>query len=113
MAKAYDEKKKALRILAWYEDFDGGLDRWKESFYTLWRCQLTWDFAYSITLRETRSKGVYVSLLIKPAYKDSLLDNMEDFGYRNVEVQEEPIGLIYGFDRYEELKDIEEVFIDY
>ena len=112
MAKVLDEKQKAIRILSWYEDFDGNVDRWKDSFYTLWRWQLTYDFAYSIVLRETRAKGVYVSLLVKPAFKDCVLDTMKDLGYREIKAEDEMVGLIYGYDR-KELEDIEEVFIDY
>lgn len=107
-----DEKKTALRINAWFEDFEGNLDKWKESFYTIWRYQLTWDFAYSIVLRETRKKGVYVSMLINPTYKSSTLDMMYDLGYRELTIEEEPVGFVSGYD-HKELHDMEQLIIDY
>lgn len=110
--KICDEKKTALRINAWYEDFEGNLEKWKDSFYTIWRYQLTWEFAYSIVLRETRKKGVYVSMLINTTYKDNVLDMMYDLGYRELMTEQEPVGFVSGYD-HEELHDMEQLIIDY
>ena len=109
MKKVYDEKKPALRIVAHYENFDGGIERWKDSFYILWRYQLTWDFAYRIDVRESRKRGVYVDLLIQPAYKDTLLETMDDLGYKDIQTDETFVGLIDAYD----IGDIEELILDY
>lgn len=112
MARFYDEKEPALRVIAHYEDFDGGIDKWKDSFYQLWRIQLTWDIAHSIYLRETRKRGVYVDLLIKPAYKEELLANMDDFGYKNIQTYDENVAFLSTYDR-DELYDVAEIHLDY
>jgi hypothetical protein len=112
MARFYDEKEKAIRVNAFYEDFDGDIERWKDSFYQLWRIQLTWEIAYSINLRETRSRGVYIDLLIKPAYKEQLLESMDDFGYKNIQTEETNIAFLSTYDR-KELADIEDIYLDY
>ena len=112
MRKIYDEKEKAIRVTAYYEDFDGDTERWKDSFYQLWRIQLTWEIAYSINLRETRSRGVYVDLLIKPAYLEELLTNMDDFGYKNIQTEEVNVAFIDTFG-HKELEDVEDIYLDY
>ena len=105
MKKVWDEKKPALRIVAHYENFDGQLDKWKDSLYILWRYQMTWDFAYRIDVRESRSRGVYVDLLIKPTYKEEVLETMDDLGYKGIITDETFVGIIdaYGIDEVEEL----------
>lgn len=112
MRKIYDEKEKAIRVTAYYEDFDGDTERWKDSFYQLWRIHLTWGIAYSINLRESRKRGVYVDLLIKPVYKEQLLESMDDSGYKNIQTEETNVVFIDAF-VHEELKDVEEVYLDY
>ena len=112
MPRVYDEKMTALRVNTFYEDFDGGIERWKDSFYQLWRIQLTWEIAYSINLRETRSRGVYVDLLIKPVYKEELLANMDDFGYKNIQTEEVNVAFIDTFG-HKELEDVEDIYLDY
>ena len=84
----------ALLVTSTYEAFDGGLDRWKDSLYMLFRYNMTWSFAYSIDVIESRSRGVFVSLRINPAYRDELLATMEDLGYRDTKVSDDPIGHI-------------------
>ena len=102
----------AVRIEASYEDFNGNLDKWKDSFYQLWRLQLTWGFAHRITLNETKH-GVFVSLLVRPAYRDNAVETMDGFGYKNIKTYHENIGVIECptdalVDMY-----IEEIEIDY
>ena len=104
--------KDAIRIEARYEDFDGNLDKWKDSFYQLWRLQLTWGFAHRITLNETK-RGVFVCLLVKPVFRDNAVETMDGFGYKNIRTYHENIGEIeYPSDKLLDLG-IEEVEIDY
>ena len=91
------EKEKAIRVESNFEDFDGDIERWRNSFYTIWRYQLTWDFAYRITVIERRS-GVYVSLLIKPVFKEDVLGMMEDLGYQNVTTEDCNVAFISSYD---------------
>ena len=111
MKKMYDEKTSVIRMRATFEDFDGGLEKWKESFYMVWRWQLTWNFAYSLKLNETRANGVLVDMLVKPAYRQNVLDMMKELGYQNISENTEYIGIVdmYGHD---ELEDIEALILD-
>lgn len=108
---AYIEKEKAIEITASYRDFEGDIERWRDSFYTLWRYQMTWDYAYKIIVSESNSKGVFVQLLVNPAYKDSLIDTMDGLGYRNIITNDTYIGLFNPFDS--SMEDIEYIQLDY
>ena len=112
MRKSYDEKKKAVYITASLNDFDGDVPKWKEAFYELWRYQMTWDYAWQITVNESRSDGVYVRIIASPAYKKNLVDLMEYIGYRNITVADTFIGEVSAFDRTE-LEDIELLVLEY
>lgn len=87
------------RVRAYITDFvqDFG-STWKGSFYELWRYQMTWNFAYEIKVHETSDKDVCVSMLVKNAYLKNVLDTMESLGYRNVQIEEEHIGIIQIYD---------------
>jgi hypothetical protein len=87
------EVQEALRVTSKFSDFNGDLDKWKDSFYQLWRLQMTWNFAYQLELDETKS-GVYVSMLIKPAFEENVLVNMEGFGYRKIHTYPEKFGML-------------------
>ena len=104
--------KDAVRIEASYADFNGDLNKWEDSFYQLWRLQLTWRFAYRITLEETR-QGVYVCLLVKPSYRDNAVETMDSFGYKNILTFHENIGVIeYPSDELLDME-IEQIEVDY
>ena len=107
-----DRKEPAVRICAWYEDFDGNIEDWRDAFYNVWRWQLTYDFAYRIDLRESRRKGVFVDLLIRPAYKQQVIETMDDLGYKNINTESVHVGIVYGYET-PEVEDIEELVIDY
>ena len=95
------EVQEALRVTSYFKSFDGDLDRWKDSFYQLWRLQLTFSFAHQIALYETRSGGVYVSLLIDPKYEEDVLVNMEGLGYRDIRTCPEHLGVVaYTSDKF-------------
>ena len=112
MAKVYDAEQKAYRVIAHFKDFEGLVDKWVKQFYELWRLQLTWSYAYSIELNESRANGVYVDLLIKTPYKKHLVECMEELGYANIQVHEVKVGMVDAFD-HNELDDIEMLVLDY
>ena len=85
--------KDAIRVNASFKDFDGELDKWKDSFYQVWRLQLTWGFAYRIDLCETKN-GVYLNMLVKKAYKDNVLETLDGFGYKKIQTFHENVGEI-------------------
>ena len=92
--------QKAVRVTASLESFDGDVYKWKDSFYQIWRYQLTYRFAYKIDLAESSKSGVYLTMVIKPAYKSNLLDIMDDLGYCKVKTEEENIGVIDASDAF-------------
>ena len=102
------EKEKAILVEAKQEDFDGDTEWWRNSFYTIWRYQMTWDFAHSIKVDERRSSGVYVRLLIKPVYKEDVLGMMEDLGYRNVTTEDCNVAFISSYD----VQNVEDIILD-
>ena len=108
--RVFDEIEKAVRVTANYGNFDGDIAKWKESFYMIWRYQLTWSFAYEITLNESR-RGVFVDLLIKPAFKNDVAGMMEDLGYKEVQFSDERVGVIYRYDN-DIPSDIDYIFAD-
>ena len=63
-------------IYANLDNFDGGLTEWKDSIYQLFRYNMTFDFAHRIDVREGRENGVYVYLVIRPAFQESLMNTM-------------------------------------
>ena len=102
------ETRKAIRITARYREFNGTLEQWKESFYELWRYQLTWGFAYSLGLNEGR-EGVFLELAIRPQYRDHVIDLMERLGYEGIFEADHTLGII---DPYE-LEDIDDVILEW
>ncbi len=88
------EVQPAISIMAYLNSFDGDVEKWKDSFYQVWRYQLSWSFAYDIQLEESRRSGVFLRMVIKPEKKSNVLDVLESLGYRNVQVDPENIGVI-------------------
>ncbi len=84
----------AVRLEAYFEDFKGSVDDWKIAFYEVWRYQMYYTFAYSITVEEKNDSSVYMSLLVKKAYLKNAKMLLKDIGCRNVQEQEEHIGLV-------------------
>ena len=114
--KIYDEKKKAYRVSASFEDFEGDIEKWRYLFYEVHRLQLTWKIAYEIGLIERRGNDdkswwVNLDILVKPAFKDKLLEWMDDNGYRNVRTAEENIGIVYAYE-HDELEGIWHLYLD-
>lgn len=96
----------SVLMVAHLEDFDGNLQKWKDSFYEIWRYQMTWSFAYRIEALESRSRGVFISLRVRPAFRDSVEGMLEMLGYRNVSVNEEKVGIVESYTLPEDWWDI-------
>lgn len=108
--KATVYKEKATKIRLDYNDFDGTLEEWKKALYEVWRWQMTWDFAYTIKVREYRIGGVALILLIHPSFKKNVVEMLEDYGYRNPRIEDVDIGVV-DFEWSEDF-DIEDVFME-
>lgn len=92
--KAYYDKEPAIAVRASLEDFEGDVTKWKDSFYELWRYEMTWNFAYVLKVNEYSDKSVGVRIIARPAYKDALLDTMKHLGYRKITVDETAVAVI-------------------
>ena len=86
--------EEAVRVYSHLNDFPGTDSEWKDAVYQLFRYNMTWDFAYRIDVFEGRSRGVFVVLLIKPAYEERLKATMDDLGFKNVVSAHEEIGVL-------------------
>lgn len=91
-------KSDVTRIRTFLEDFDGDVEKWKKSFYEIWRYQMTWDFAYEITVHEVHGGDVCVSILAKNAFLGSAKSMLDSLGYRNLKTEKEHIGIVEVFD---------------
>lgn len=98
----------AVRVTATYKDFDGNIAQWRDTFYELWRYQMTWSFAYELAVREGKC-GVFVDILAKPAYKSDILRTMEALGYKEVNAYEVKVGVI---DSWALDSDIDDIVVD-
>ena len=72
---------------------------------------MTWSFAHKIEVRDSR-KGVFLDMLIKPAYRKQLLETMEDLGYKKISENTEFIGEVFALE-HDELEDITELVLEY
>lgn len=103
------EKRKAIKMVAYLNDFDADLNKWRNSFYEIWRYQMTFGFAYRIQLQESRAKGVYIVLDVKLGYKQNALDMLDNLGYQRVQTFDIKCGV---FDELELDDDIDFVTED-
>ena len=99
------EKEKVFVVTAKFKDFDkeGGSmilwntedksTAWKLAFYELWRYQMTWSMAYDLAVIDGR-ENLFVRVICKEAFLDSLLETMEGIGYRDISQRESNVGLI-------------------
>jgi len=88
----------AVEIKAWYKDFGGTLDEWKDAFYQVWRYQLTYEFAHEIKVLETRSSGVYFNIICKPCFKDDCLELLKSLKCNNIIVDPCLCGSVSAYD---------------
>lgn len=94
-------KEKAYRFTATFEDFDGDVQKWKDSFYEVWRHQLTYNFAYEIEVRENR-KGVFLSMLVREDFKQNA-EGFTELGYK-FSISEETAGIVNDYDLPDEVE---------
>lgn len=103
----------AVRVEAEFQNFDGDVAKWKDSFYQIWRYQMTWDFAYSIDLIERRRTGVTLRMLVRKAYMPQVRDMLNDLGYRDIKEDSEHVGIVQLYDiNVPEAEDLFEVFAE-
>ena len=102
----------SVSIVAHYKDFDGNLQKWKDAIYDLFRWDMTWSFAHKIDLIDSRQNGVFVSMSIKPSFERSVVETMEDLGFREIKATHEDIGAIECTDLPEDML-IDFAIVDY
>lgn len=103
-------KEKAVRFVSHYTDFDGDVSKWKETFYTIWRYQMTWSFAYEIDLIDGHN-GVFIDILAKEDFASNVRELLPDLGYGKITEYECKVGFVPSY-RYDELDDVEMLILD-
>lgn len=88
----------AVFISAGLNDFDGDVEKWKDAVYQLFRYNMTFSFAHKIDVCESRKSGVFVSLVIKPAFQENVTETMDGLGFKELKTWHEDIGTIEGTD---------------
>ena len=111
MGRILDTKTQTTTFTALFGDFAGELDRWRSSFYELWRYQMTFHFAYEINLREDIKYGVYVEVVPRPQFVDETMKWMTELGYQNIRTAETTVGEIWSLD-HEDLRDVDTVAVE-
>ena len=91
----------AVTIETYLDDFNGSVQEWKLAFYEVWRYQMTYSFAYKIRVGERHGGAVYMSLLVKPAFKKDILETLKGLGCGKITVDAEKVGVIDDCDLYD------------
>jgi hypothetical protein len=94
MARVAVYMEDAVYITSCLNDFDGGVQKWKNAVYDMFRWDMTYSFAYKIDVIESRSSGVFILLICRPKFEESIVATMEDNGFRNIKVRHEDVGHI-------------------
>lgn len=50
--------------------------------------------AYEIAVRESRKNGVFVDVLVKPSFKDNLIETMKGLGFTDVDSYKSSVGVV-------------------
>lgn len=85
-------REQAVGLATSAKDFKG--KDWRNAFYEVWRWNMTWNFAYSIKLIESRSDGVVLILTIKRAFFDQVFSMLEDLDYSNIHYDFIDVGFV-------------------
>ncbi len=86
--------KEAVTIYAYWKDFDGDTQKWKNSIYEMFRWDMTYGFAHDILVYESNASGAYIRLIIKPAFKECVVETMENLGFKELRISDSEIGAI-------------------
>lgn len=86
--------KEAVTIYAYWKDFDGDIQRWKNSIYDMFRWDMTYGYAHDILVYESNESGAYIRLIIKPPFTEPVLETMQELGFNNLRVTHDEIGTI-------------------
>ena len=88
------KKEESVQIVSYFEDFDGDLRRWQESYFTLLAWKNTWDAAYVLDLNSSRTKGTFVRVIPRNAdTMESVKEMMDELGYRKLQTFHVSIGV--------------------
>lgn len=86
--------KEAVTIYAYWKDFDGDIQKWKNSIYEMFRWDMTYGYAHDILVYESNECGAYIRLIIKPSFEDSVIDTMDYLGFKELKVTHDEVGVI-------------------
>ena len=86
--------KEAVTIYAYRKDFDGDIQKWKNSIYEMFRWYMAYGYAHDILVYESNECVAYIRLIIKPPFEDSVLDTMDSLGFKELKVTHDEVGVI-------------------
>ena len=86
--------EEAVTIYAYWKDFDGDIQKWKNSIYEMFCWDMTCGYAHDILVYESNKCGVYIRLIIKPAFEDAVLGTMDSLGFKELKVTHDGVGAI-------------------
>lgn len=98
-----DKKVKVVAITAYYKDFDGEVEKWRESYFHLLSWKNTWCIPYEMDIYSTSKHEPYLSIIIPSKQKERVLELLNDLGYREVKTCEVDMALIDAYDIDEEI----------
>lgn len=87
-------EKEAVTIYAYWKDFDGDIQKWKNSIYEMFRWDMTYGYAHDILVYESNAMGAYVRLIIKTAFEDSVVETMDRLGFKELRIGHDKIGAV-------------------
>lgn len=98
----FTEKVKGKVFIAHLGDFESrGEDRireWQNAYFELLAWKNTWDIPYEMDIYSTHEHMPYVRIIIpvvNPDTPDHLKEMMEGLGYKNIEITDINIELVY------------------
>jgi len=90
----YAEKAKAVSLVAHGRDFDGDEQKWRDAYFHLLQWKMTWSLCYELDMNWSRKNGTFVRVVVKPDIAERLKEDMEEYGYRNISVDNITIELV-------------------
>ncbi len=80
----YTEKRKAVRIRAFYGDFAGDVRQWQEAYFQLIAWKNTWSVPYSLDCCSNHCHEPYVLMTVDADCADRVIETMSDLGYHKI-----------------------------
>lgn len=88
------ERVETASIIAYFKDFDGGVEKWREGFFELMATMNTWGTILDMYCNCSPC-GSYIRLIL--ANKEAapgIVSDMTGLGYREIKVNDAAVGVV-------------------